>query len=97
MVMAAALDQLESATERLGKRRCIMPYDRQATTPLRAIDRKRADNDVPAGSHRSQDPLGIGGAIFGLRQEMEGGSVVPDVKGLGRFPLRHVSNEPAHL
>ena len=52
---------------------------------------------MPSGTHSSQHPLGIGGAILRINQEMKRRAIVPHLVELRWLPGRHVGGDPLDL
>jgi hypothetical protein len=97
MSLISAFNQLERRAEYFAERSGIVTDDRQAAAPFGTIRSERPDDDVATGTHGSQDPLGIGGPILRISQEMKSCAVVPYVVGLGWFPGRHVRCHPVYF
>lgn len=63
---------------------CAIPHDRQAATPVRAVFRKRGDDNMTAGLYRAKCGPNVCLAIFGGCKEVKYSSVVPYVIGVKR-------------
>lgn len=95
--LCQVFEQLE-VTAKLGVQ-CVwrVTHNRQTAALRRAIRPKRRYNDVPIGSHRASNLLHIGSSRFGVGQEVEDRSVVPNVERmLGELGIDDIADEPLH-
>jgi len=96
MAVPPALHQPELAAEDFTERsRIVTTFGR----PLQRSGPPGANVPMitwPPGATGPRNALGIGGAIFRLRQEMKGRAVVPDIV-VSMFPGRHVLDDPSHF
>ena len=74
-----------------------MSDDCQTAASLRPIRRKRADNHMPAGTHRISYAFGVGRAVSWISQKMERGPIMPNIVAFIRAPSRHIRNNPCDV
>ncbi len=71
MGVIPAFDQLACSAEHFGERRRVVTDDRQSAAPFGTVGSECPYDHVPAGTHRAQHTLDIGGTIFRFSQEMK--------------------------
>ena len=94
MVVSSCIHEDEVASQKSAQSGCVMAHDRQAAASFRTVRSERADDDVSPWLHGLLEPIDVGGLIGAISEEMEGGPVVPQIVGLGRFPLGDVCDHP---
>ena len=94
MIVPTALHQSKRATEHLPEAQSIVAGDRQSAATFWTVQRKRADDDVPARSDGFSDAFGIHRPVPRISQKMKRGAIVPNIISLGRLPHRHISDYP---
>lgn len=70
-----------------------MPRNRKAAALLRAVERKRPDNQVTAALERLLEPLDVGLLYLLVGQEVEGGAIMPDVICICRLPTSMMADD----
>jgi len=70
---------------------------RKSAAPLRAIESEGRHDDGGAGFGPRGKCCDIGILSGGICQEMEDGTIVPDVPRPGRLPCRYVGNDPGDI
>jgi len=72
-----AFDETESAAKLIVKLVCGVSHDIQPAALDRSLRTERAHDDVPAGFDRLSHCSNVVPAVFGGREEMEDGTIVP--------------------
>jgi len=94
VIVPAGIDEREPFAQFLCQTVRVGAMDRQPAAFFRAVCGKGCDDGVAAGLKGPAEPRDIGFAIGLLDQEMQGGTIMPDVESPRGLPLRHVLDDP---
>lgn len=89
-------DELEILAEASDELRAVVSLDRQATTPLRPLERERRHDNVATDPKRTPNGVQVASLIGVVRQEMKHGPVVPHVHGMREAEAAGIRDEPSH-
>src|SRR5664280_1468246 len=93
VLLAAALHDLEAAAEDCTEFLCAVTADRQSRTTFGPIRREGGHNDRSTRRDGTVQDLTVGLDVF-PGQEVEHGSVMPEVIPADRFPRQEVLTDP---
>ena len=94
MGLMPAFNKLKCITKDSTEARGIVPHGRKAAAAFRPVEREGRDDRISSRLCGSLKPRHISSAITILSEEMECGSIMPDVVSLERLPERHIRDDP---
>ena len=97
MGMLSRINKLERAPKRLAKAYRIVPHYWKAATSFWPIKREGRNDRVASDFQGSLKTRDIRGTVMVLREEVNGGPVMPDVVSLQRLPDCNVRDQPMNL
>ena len=97
MIVATAVDQLETCSEKISQTVRTVTRDRQATALRRPVWGERPHNQMAAEFQTALHPFDIGCLLSLISQEMKGCAIVPDVVSQRWLPKGGVSGNPLYL
>lgn len=97
MIVAAAVDQLETCSQQFQQTVRTMARNWQTAALFRPIKGESSHNQRAADVQRAFQSLDVGRLFSRIGQKMEGCAIVPDIIGLRRLPKSGVAGNPRHL
>lgn len=88
--------QAEHRSQGIRQLAAAIAADRQPAASLGSVRGEGGDDQSPPGDQRPLGKADVGRPFAGLDQEMEHGTVVPDVEVAQAANARHITHDPLH-